>query len=132
MHHRTVSVRAAIPNQVGNRRYEIQFKEILVLNPRERTQVAHDVIPRRTIDREKRVKATLWDFALDNAGEKGNTYFWYYTPVEYRNIDDLPRDGGDVGVCFDVESRVLKTEGAEYWRKQNYNAMFADLEQKSS
>jgi hypothetical protein len=52
--------------------------------------------------------------------------------VEYRNIDDLPRDGGDVGVCFDVESRVLKTEGAEYWRKQNYNAMFADLEQKSS
>lgn len=117
-----------IKSEIGA--YEIVFNEIPVMHPREKVTLSYEVLPRRMVDRDSHRKASLWDFALDTAGEKGSTYLWYYTPVVYRDLDDLPRDGGDVGVCFDLSNRKLKTEGAEYWRKNNYSAMFAESARK--
>ena len=97
--------------------YEIQFKEIPFIHSREKVVVPYEVIPRRTVDREKNRRATLWDFALDNAGERGTSYFWYETSIAYLDIDDLPRDGGDVAVCFDIEEKRLKTETSEIYNK---------------
>jgi len=104
--------------------YEIVFKEIPVMTAGQKISVSYEVIPRREDDRYNKRRTTLWDFAKDHAGERGHTYLWYDIPIHYCDIDDSIRDGEIVGVCFDLDKQILKTEGAEHWRKNNYRAMF--------
>jgi len=106
--------------------YEIFFKEVPVMQPGEKIVLTYEVFPRREAERYGNRKATLWDFALDHAGERGHTYLWYDISVRYRDDDDSLRDGGLLGVCFDLQDKKLKTEGAEYYRNNNYRAMFGD------
>jgi hypothetical protein len=100
--------------------YEIVFKEIPVMVAAQKVSVSYEVIPRRQDDRYNERRATLWDFARDHAGERGSTYLWYDISIQYRDADDSIRDGGVVGVCFDLDKQILKTEGADYYRKNNF------------
>jgi hypothetical protein len=70
------------------------------------------------IDLHSKRKATLWDFALDHARERESTFLWYDLSVQYRDDDDWLRDGGLLGVCFDLGDKKLKTDGAEYYRNE--------------
>jgi len=97
--------------------YEIWFNEIPVMQPGQKVQLSYRVIPRRDIDRDK--GANLWDFALDHSGEGGSRYLWYDILVQYRDEgSSQPRDGGLLGICFDIMNTRLKTEGAEYFRNE--------------
>ena len=98
--------------------YEIFFKEIPVMIPNQKTAVEYEVIPRREDERHKRQRATLWDFGMDHAGERGHTYIWYDIPVRYRDADNSARNADAVSVCFDLAQKILKTEGVEYWKDQ--------------
>src|SRR5260370_5657059 len=117
---------STIRSEIGA--YDIFFKEVQVMQPGEKIVVGYDVSPRRTVDRDMNRKATLWDFALDNAGERGSTYLWYDIFIQYRDTDDSVRDGRVVGVFFDIQDEILKTEGAEYWRKNNWRAQMRKLD----
>ncbi len=103
---------STIRSEIGA--YEILFKEIPVLHAGQQAPVDYEVIGRRSDDRRTNRQSTLWDFALDNAGERRATYFWYDISIQYRDTGELVRDGGIVGVCFDLRDEKLKTGGADY------------------
>jgi len=106
---------STIRSEIGA--YEICFKEIPFLQAGNKVTVDYEVIPRREDDRDNMRRATLLDFGKDHAGERGHTYLWYDISIQYRDADDSIRDGGVVSVCFDLAKQILKTEGADYWRK---------------
>jgi hypothetical protein len=107
---------STIRSEIGA--YEIVFQEIPVMIAEQTISVSFEVIPRRVDDRQKAIRPTLWDFALDNAGERGTTYFRYDTSIKYTDTNDSVGDGGTVGIVFDLQYEILKTEGGEYWRKK--------------
>jgi hypothetical protein len=99
--------------------FELGFHEIPVMRPGEKLLVVYEVSARR-IDGPKR--ATLWDFGNDHTGARGSSFIWYDILVKYREADDeTERTGGFVAVCFDLQNKKLKTEGAEYYRKDRIN-----------
>ncbi len=104
----------AIRSEIGA--YELCFKEIPALLAGEKTMMSYEVFPRRDDERVK--KATLWDFGRDHAGERGHTFIWYDISVEYQEADDSVRDAGIVSVCFDLDKKILKTEGVEFWNEK--------------
>jgi hypothetical protein len=94
--------------------YILGFQEIPVMQPGQRIELRHTVFPQRLYGPRT---ATLWDFAQDVAGARASTFFWYEIYVEYREADDdSTHDGGFVAVCFDLHDKIIKTEGAEYYR----------------
>lgn len=102
-----------IKSEIGA--YLLGFQEISVMQPGQRVELHHTVFPQRLYGSRK---ATLWDFAQDVAGAKATTFFWYDIYIEYREAeDDSTHDGGFVGVCFDIQNKILKTEGAEFHRE---------------
>ena len=98
--------------------YEISFREVPVLTPGQKTAVDYEVLPRREDDRDNNKQATLWDFGKDHAGERGHTFIWYDIPVRYRDANNAVRKAGNVSVCFDLDRKILKTEGVAYWNDQ--------------
>lgn len=100
--------------------YDIFFREIPVLTPNQKVDVGYEVVPRRHGDIYEGKQATLWDFGMDHAGERGNVFIWYDIPVRYRDAGDTVRDAGILSVCFDLERKILKTEGVEYWNEQKH------------
>jgi hypothetical protein len=107
-----------IKSEIGA--YVISFKEVPVIKAGEKVAVEYEVISRRSDDRHKDRRPSLWDFALDNAGERGSTYLWYDMPVGYKDVDDSFFDGGVMSICFDLKAKKLKTEDAEYYRQHSY------------
>jgi hypothetical protein len=107
---------AAIRSEIGA--YELCFKEIPALLAGEKAVVSYEVFPRRQDDRYSGKKATLWDFGIDHAGERGNTFLWYDITIQYQEADDSIRDAGIVSVCFDLDKQILKTEGVEFWNEK--------------
>jgi hypothetical protein len=102
-----------IKSEIGA--YILGFQEIPVMQPGQKVELRHTVFPQRLYGPRT---ATLWDFAQDVAGARATTFFWYEIYVEYREADDdSTHDGGFVAVCFDLHSKILKTEGAEYYRR---------------
>jgi hypothetical protein len=102
-----------IKSEIGA--YLLGFQEIPVMQPGQRVELRHTVFPQRLYGPRA---ATLWDFAQDVAGATATTFFWYDIYIEYREAgDDSAHDGGFVAVCFDLQSKILKTEGAEYHRE---------------
>ncbi len=107
--------------------YVIGFHEVPVMQPGQKVLLNHEILPQREVERYSDKKATLWDFAMDHKGIRGHSYIWYDIYIEYRDQDDNSvRDGGFVGVCFDLSNKKLKTEGAEYYRKNNFRAMLGE------
>lgn len=108
-----------IKSEIGA--YLIGFQEIPVMQPGQKIRLTHKVFPRRHDEAYRGKRPTLWDFGTDHAGERGNSYIWYDIYIEYREAeDDTVRNGGFVGVCFDLSGKKLKTEGAEYYRQDRY------------
>jgi len=98
--------------------YELTFHEIPVLQPGEKVTLFYEVLARRDDEKNSNKQPRLWDFATSHAGERGHTYIWYDLYVLYRDADDNTiRDGGIVGFCFDLDKKILKTEGAEHFRR---------------
>lgn len=94
--------------------YLLGFHEIAVMQPGEKVQLAHKVWSRRMADQQSEKKPTLWDFANDVTSEGRSSYFWYKTPIEYREAEDDTIHCGDfVFVCFDLPAKRLKTEGVD-------------------
>lgn len=102
--------------------FQIGFNEVPVMQPGEKASLCYHVFPRRQIDVYSNRTFTLWDFAIDHAGERGSTFIWYDLAVQYRDDDDSMRDGGLLGVCFDLDKKILKTEGADYFRENSYQS----------
>ena len=106
---------STIRSEIGA--YEIWFKEIPVLLAGQKTAVDYGVVSRRRDDREKHRQGTLWDFALDNAGERGTTYFRYDISIKYTDTDGSVGDGGIMAVVFYLHDETLTTEGGQYRRE---------------
>ena len=106
----------AIRSEIGA--YELCFKETPALLAGEKTIVSYEVFPRRDDDKHSGKRATLWDFGKDHAGERGHTFIWYDIPVQYQEADDSVLDAGIVSVCFDLDKKILKTEGVEFWNEK--------------
>ena len=106
----------AIRSEIGA--YELCFKEIPALLAGEKAVVSYEVYPRRDDEKYGGKKATLWDFGKDHAGERGHTFIWYDIPVQYQEADDYVLDAGIVSVCFDLDKKILKTEGVEFWNEK--------------
>ncbi len=93
-----------IRSEIGT--YDIFFSEIPVLQPGQPTVLNLQVHDRRH-NQLRKSNPTLWDFGIDNAGERGTSYFWYNIHIKYRDTDDSERDGGEFGVCFDLQNDRL-------------------------
>jgi hypothetical protein len=105
-----------IKSEIGA--YLLGFKEIPVMQPGQKIALSHKVFPQRLHEKYSPKEPTLWDFARDVAGETATTFFWYDIYIECQEADsDKTCDGGFVGVCFDLHDKKLKTEYAEYYRK---------------
>ena len=106
----------SIKSEIGA--YILAFHEIPVMQSGQKVILAHEIFPRRFDEKYGDKRPTLWDFGKDHTGKRGTTYIWYDIHINYQDADDdTVRDGGFVGVCFDLDDKKLKTEGAEYYRK---------------
>jgi hypothetical protein len=109
--------------------YDLCFNEIPVMQPGQKVKLSYQVFPRRDSEKHgsERKTSTLWDFGIDHANIRGNTFIWYDIPIVYRDGDEASfRDAGVVAVCFDLSHKILKTEGAEIYRKdrERWNSDF--------
>lgn len=96
--------------------YQITFAEIAILQPGEKVKVPYGVYCRLS---GRTGKATLWDFAQSHAGERGAGFLWYDIRVRYRDSSGSDIiDGKWLSFCFVMYEKKLKTEGAEYFRKE--------------
>jgi hypothetical protein len=88
--------------------YEISFMQIPALpSGQPAVMISYTIYDRRAND-ARNLHPTLRDFALDNAGETGNSYFRYKTRIKYQDTDESEADGGTFDICFDLYKNRLE------------------------